>query len=151
MVNKRVTFNWGTGVVIFLLIFLAALITFVVFAFLQDVNMVHRDYYEKGVDHTATMEKEQRSAAYSSLIRVEAAADSIIIIFPAEIASTIQKGEVLFFRPSDHNKDTSYPLGLNGPTMKISRENLIPGRYIVKLTWTSAGLEYEVDKNVILP
>jgi nitrogen fixation protein FixH len=144
-------FNWGTGVVIFLLIFLAAVITFVVFAFYQDVNMVHRDYYEKGVDHTATMEKEKRSAAYSSLIRIEAAGDSVAIIFPAEIAATVLSGEVLFFRPSDHNKDTSYPLGLKGPTMMVSRENLIPGRYIVKLTWTSAGLEYEVDKNVILP
>ncbi len=143
--------NWGTGVVIFLLIFLAAVITFVVFAFLQDVNMVHRDYYEKGVDHSATMEKTQRSAAYSSLIRVEAAADSVTITFPAEIAATVQKGEVLFFRPSDHNKDTSHPLALKGPTMKISRENMIPGRYIVKLSWTSAGLEYEVDKNLILP
>ena len=43
----RVKFNWGTGVVIFLLLFLAAIITFVVFAFHQDVNMVHQDYYEK--------------------------------------------------------------------------------------------------------
>lgn len=144
-------FNWGTGVVIFLLIFLTAVITFVVFAFLQDVNMVHRDYYEKGVDHTATMEKEQRSATFASTIIVEATADSVTITFPAEIAATVQKGEVLFFRPSDHNKDTSYPLGLNGPIMKVSRKNLIPGRYIVKLTWTSAGLEYEVDKNLILP
>lgn len=147
----KVKFNWGTGVVIFLLIFLAAVITFVVFAFHQDVNMVHRDYYEKGVDHTATMEKNQRSAAYSPLIRVEASVDSVAIIFPPEIAATLRSGEVLFFRPSDHNKDTSYPLGLKGPTMKISRENLSPGRYIVKLTWTSAGLEYEVDKNLVLP
>ncbi len=144
-------FNWGTGVVIFLLFFLAAVVTFVVFAFHQDVNMVHRDYYEKGVDHTATMEKEQRSAAYSPLIRVEATADSVTITFPAEIAAIVRSGEALFFRPSDHNKDTSFPLLLTGPAMKVSRENLIPGRYIVKLTWTSAGLEYEVDKNVVLP
>lgn len=146
----RVKFNWGTGVVIFLLLFLAAIITFVVFAFHQDVNMVHQDYYEKGVDHTATMNMNHRSAAYASLISVETLADSVIIVFPPEMNGAIQQGEVLFFRPSDHTRDTSFPLLLSGTTMKVTRKNLIPGRYIVKLTWTTAGMEFEVDKTIII-
>jgi len=150
MVKMKVKFNWGTGVLIFLLLFLAAVITFVVFAFHQDVNMVHRDYYEKGVDHTSTMQKNQRSAAYASLINIKTTNDSVVLVFPPEMRTAVEQGEVLFFRPSDHNKDLSFPLRKDGDQMNIDKSNLVPGRYIVKITWTSAGLEYEVDKTIII-
>jgi len=33
-------------------------------------------------------------------------------------------------------------------SVKIPKEDLIKGRYILKLSWFSGGLKYEIDKTV---
>ena len=143
-------FTWGTGIVIFLAIFMTALIAFVIFAWNQDVNMVHRDYYEKGVDYSSQIEKEKRSVDMAGQISLTDKDDSISITFPQSYASSVNAGNVLFFRPSDHNKDISYPLVFRDSTLTIPKANLISGRYIVKLTWNQDNLGYEIDKTFIV-
>ena len=49
-------FNWGTGILVFLILFLSASAVFIFFAMRQDVNLVHEDYYEQGVDYSAQMD-----------------------------------------------------------------------------------------------
>ena len=64
-------FNWGTGILIFLILFLLGSAAFIVFAFRQDVNLVHKDYYEKGVDYTQQMNTNSRSAEFENDVNVE--------------------------------------------------------------------------------
>ena len=45
-------FNWGTGIFTFIIIFLLLCVAFIIFAVRQGVNLVHDDYYEKGVDYS---------------------------------------------------------------------------------------------------
>ena len=61
-------FNWGTGILLFLILFLIAAGIFIAFAMRQSVDLVHEDYYERGVDHTSQMEVEKRSAPYQQAI-----------------------------------------------------------------------------------
>jgi len=143
-------FNWGTGIVIFLILFMAAMLSFVIFAWRQDVNLVSKDYYEKGVDYSARIDINKRSTPYSGLISIQDQNDSVRILFPRMLASRIDTGNVLFFRPSDCNNDTNFPILFRDSIIITGKENLIAGRYIVKITWTTGGLEYEVDKTYIV-
>ena len=59
-------FTWGTGILIFLILFLLACGFFIAFAMRQDVSLVHEDYYEKGVDHSQQMLVEARSAQFKN-------------------------------------------------------------------------------------
>ena len=61
-------FDWGTGILIFLILFLLAAAAFMVFAFKQDVNLVYKDYYNKGVDYTEQMDVIARSENYYSAL-----------------------------------------------------------------------------------
>ncbi len=45
-------FHWGTGILIFLILFLLAAGFFIAFAMRQERDLVHEDYYERGVDHS---------------------------------------------------------------------------------------------------
>lgn len=143
-------YNWGTGVVLFLALFMTAMVAFVIFAWHQDVNLVQEDYYEKGVDYSSAMETGKRSEPYSRAISVIERNDSVGIVLPAAVAASADSGSVTFFRPSDHNRDIRYPLVVRDSVFMTGKSNLIPGRYIIKISWTSAGMEYEVDKNWIL-
>jgi hypothetical protein len=122
----------------------------VIFAWNQDVNLVHEDYYEKGVDYSAQMEKESRSALFNDLISLKESRDSIQIRFPDFVAQRIDSGNVLFFRPSDHKKDMFYKMNFRDSLLIFGKEGLIPGRYTVKMSWYSGGIDFEVDKMLII-
>jgi hypothetical protein len=143
-------FNWGTGIGLFLLLFLIALIAFVVFAWNQDVNLVHKDYYEQGVDYSAQIDRNARSAPLAELIEVREISDSVQISFPANLAERIDSGSVLFFRPSDYNLDLTCTMHFRDSLLTFGKKQLIPGRYIVKMTWYSAGIDFEVDKMFVI-
>lgn len=143
-------FNFGTGIFVFMVLFMTAIITFVIFAYQQDVNLVHDNYYEKGVDHTIQMQREVRSSEYFDKINISDDGNYIRIVFPAELASIIEEGAVMYFRPSDHLKDIKQPLIMRGNVFIGAKDQLIPGRYIVKINWKANELDYEVDKQLII-
>ena len=143
-------FNFGTGIFVFMMLFMTAIITFVIFAHRQDVNLVHENYYEKGVDHTRQMQKGARSSEFYDKIDISDDGNYIRIVFSAGLASIIEEGTVTYFRPSDHLKDIIKPLVLRGNVFIGEKDQLIPGRYIVKINWKVNNADYEIDKQLIV-
>jgi hypothetical protein len=141
-------FNWGTGILIFLILFLMAAAAFIIFAMRQDVNLVHKDYYEKGVDYTDQMNVNSRSSQFSDKIQIESVNEYLLVSFEESLAANIDSGKVLLYRPSDSKQDVMFPMTFSDNSIKIPKEDLITGRYILKLSWFSGGLKYEIDKTV---
>lgn len=139
-------FNWGTGIFIFLILFLLACTAFMIFAFNQDVNLVHKDYYKKGVDYTEQMNVEARSVIYNSALQTRFNDEFLIVEFEESLASTIDSGNVLLYRPSSSKQDLRFSINLSENSLKIPKQDLVAGRYILKLFWYSEGLKYEIDK-----
>lgn len=140
--------NWGTGIFIFLVLFLAACTAFIIFAMRQDVNLVHKDYYEKGVNYTEQMNTNARSKQYYSSVQTQLQNEYLRVDFEQSLAAKIDSGNVLLYRPSNSNQDIILPLSLTDNSIFISKSNLVSGRYILKLNWFSDGLKYEIDKPV---
>ena len=141
-------FNWGTGILIFLILFLMAAAGFIIFAMRQDVNLVHKDYYEKGVDYTEQMNVNSRSSQFIDKIQIESINEYLLVNFEESLATNIDSGKVLLYRPSDSKQDVMFPMIFTNNSLKIPTENLITGRYILKLSWFSKGLKFEIDKTV---
>ncbi len=144
-------FNWGTGILIFLILFLLAAAAFMVFAFKQDVNLVYKNYYEKGVDYTEQMNVNSRSVSYYNSLQTHLDDEFLVVDFEESLALAIDSGSVVLFRPSSSKLDLKFPLILWDSRVKIPKDNLVSGRYILKLFWYSEGLKYEVDKPVNIP
>lgn len=143
-------FNWGTGILIILILFLIACAVFITFAMRQDVNLVHRDYYEKGVDYTDQMDVNARSAVLTDSIQVLLKDDYLQVDFEKSIVSKLDSGKVLLYRPSSSKMDITFPMIFTENSLNINRSNMASGRYILKLSWYSKGLKYEIDKPVII-
>jgi len=141
-------FNWGTGIFIFLTLFLIAAAAFIIFAFSQDVNLVHKDYYEKGVDYSDQMNVSERSELYNAFFQIRQEDDFLILQFNQELSFEIDSGKILFYRPSNSKHDLRLELEPRDSLVIVPKSDLIPGRYIVKLYWYSGGLKYEIDKPV---
>ena len=141
-------FNWGTGIAVFLVLFLAASAAFIIFAVNQDVNLVHKDYYEKGVDYTEQMNINSRSESFQEKVQVVSGTKGLTVTLDSVLATTIDSGNVLLYRPSGKEFDIEVPLVNRGNVIEIPAGNLIRGRYILKLHWYSSGLKYEIEKTV---
>lgn len=141
-------FNWGTGIFVFLTLFLLAASAFIIFAFKQNVNLVHKDYYQKGVDYTEQMNIDARSAKYLNSIQTYMADDYLVIDFDESLTIDTDSVNALFFRPSDSKRDVIFLLDHADNKLKIPKQSLISGRYILKVYWYSGGLKYAVEKTV---
>ena len=138
-------FHWGTGITIFLILFLAACAVFIVFAMRQEVSLVHEDYYERGVDHTGQMEKEVRSEPYRNSIFTRSEPENLVIYVDSALASAMDSASVLLFRPSNPSLDLQFSFNPSANALQVPRKRLEMGRYILEMGWSSEGLDYEVE------
>jgi hypothetical protein len=141
-------FNWGTGIFIFLGLFLLASAAFIIFAVRQDVNLVHKDYYEKGVDYTEQMNVNSRSAEFKNAFSATVHSDFLKIDIEEKLAVQIDSGTVLLFRPSNSKNDISVSVVKSANVVLIPKKDLLQGRYIMKFSWYSGGIKYEIDQPV---
>lgn len=144
-------FNWGTGILIFLILFLLAAGLFIGFAMRQNVSLVHEDYYEKGVDHSEQMQVEARSAQYVNSIGTQIHSGGLQIDIKDSLALRMDSARFQLYRPSDSKYDILSPFEPAERSLFIPGEELIPGRYILKIYWTWEGLDYELDQAVFIP
>ena len=144
-------FNWGTGILIFLILFLLACGLFIGFAMRQEVSLVHTDYYEKGVDHSQQMNVEARSAQYKNAIGTQLKQGVLQIDIEQALAANMDSARFHLYRPSGSKYDIQQTFDVSQSTLIIPGEELIPGRYILKVYWSSGGLNYEIDQTVFIP
>lgn len=141
-------FTWGTGIFLFLVLFLAGSAAFIIFASRQQVNLVHKDYYEKGVDYSEQMHVNERSKPFLNALKVNSTNEMFILSIEENLAEKIDSGNVLMFRPSDKTKDISAKLTAKATRMEFDKQSLINGRYILKVTWYTDGTRYQIDRPV---
>ena len=141
-------FNWGTGILIFLIVFLIAAGLFIAFAMRQSVELVHEDYYERGVEHTSQMEVEKRSAPYRDAIKAVQLEGVLQISMTDSVAIRCDSARIELYRPSDNQLDMNMSYEPGRGALVISREELAPGRYILKISWYSGGLKYEANRTL---
>ena len=139
-------FNWGTGIFIFLAMFLVAGAAFIIFAMNQEVSLVHDDYYERGVDYTHQMEIDARSVKFQDIVQAQNSDESLIIGFSELPGVRIDSGNLRLYRPSDSKLDISFKINESELSWAIQLADLVSGRYILDLSWYSKGLQYEVKK-----
>lgn len=143
-------FTIGSGVAIFLILFVSAMIGFAIFASRLDVNMVHKDYYERGVDHSQQIALERRSVEFASLIHIGLEGEWINVLIDEPLAAEASEIKLVFYRPSDSKLDKSFAIELIDGKAILSSTGLAVGRYNAIVNWQMSGQHYEIEKMVIV-
>ena len=135
--------NWGTGIAIFLAVYMAGVIGVVIFSFQSDVNLVTEDYYQKELEYEDQIDRirNTNSLATQPQLKLNRAAEAVLLTFPAELNP--KKGTVLFFRPSDFTKDVNNKLKLNKKNEQVfDFTDMDAGMWKVKLQWEAENKSY---------
>jgi nitrogen fixation protein FixH len=139
-------FNWGHGIMIFYICFVATLITVLVASFSVDHSLVVDDYYAQDLAYQSQFDKNKNSLKPQNIeVDVDKVNHQVTIDFKD---ATNIIGTVDFYRPSDKSKD--FKVQLNGKETTVSTKDLAPGKWILKMDWSENGKSYYKEELVYL-
>jgi len=144
-------FNWGTGIFIFLIIFVSLAITFIIFSLQFDANLVNKDYYEKGLDYDNEIAIKKRSKQFEDNIKILEQNNTVVINFDEELAKDIDTCNVYFFKISDRYQDYQKDYQVVNNEIVIEQTNLSKGKYTLKIAWKKDNDIYTVEKMYVAP
>lgn len=148
----RLKFNWGTGIVLALIVMIGGMIFLVSIALRQDYDLVETDYYQKSVNYQKHIDEVKNTEALAEKIRFNQTADSLKLIFPALASVQDYSGEIHFYSPVEADLDETVKLKLdNGFCQSVSLKRLKNGRYTVKIDWQAKQVSYYQEHEIVIP
>jgi hypothetical protein len=147
----KIKFNWGTGIVLALLVMVGGMIVLVSIAVRQNFDLVDNDYYQKSITYQQHIEKVGNTAALEKKIAFELSTDSLKLTFPKLANYRDYTGEIHFYSPVEARRDHSLPIKLNaGFSQTIGLKTLEKGRYEVKIDWTVNKVAYYQEEEIVV-
>jgi nitrogen fixation protein FixH len=147
----KIKFNWGTGIFIFIGLFLLVNVFVIYKSFEQKYDLVEEEYYPQGLEYQKQINRFANANSLSGKIEIEEIADGLLISYPHDLKGKKIKGQVVFFRPSDENADFSDSINFDTAMQQhIALQKKIRGKYIAKFFWTMDGKEYAHEKTIRL-
>jgi hypothetical protein len=147
----KMKFNWGTGIFLVIVLFFLAVIAFFIYISNLDINLVEDNYYEKELAYQQRIDKLSNTSSLPGKIEVSQEPGVVIIQFPRLDSILTSEGTILFYRPSDPKKDFTVPIQLNDSCRQVLNISRIDkGKWVIKLDWKMAGIEYYFEEGVII-
>lgn len=144
-------FNWGTGIALLYLSFVAGILTLVTLSMNQRVDLVAEDYYAQELAFQKKIEKTGRAKALADPLRWEVTDASLQIQYPAELAGEELSGQIHFYCPADNKKDIQFAVSPGpGNQQSISLESVQPGRYLIQFDWKSGPTAFWNEGAVVV-
>ncbi len=125
----KTKFNWGTGIVIGIVVFVVISITMTVIFMTQDVSLVSDNYYEKSLSYQDEIDKQSRTKSLDEQVKINFNGEEITILFPDDYLAETISGEIYFYRPSNPKLDFKLPLQL------VEGKQVIPVQRLQKGFW----------------
>ncbi|GAB4291790.1 MAG: FixH family protein [Ignavibacteriaceae bacterium] len=140
-------FNWGTGIVIAMIIFMAISTGMMLIFMNQKVDLVTENYYEKELKFQEEIDRLERTKKTGNEVNIIKENDHLILTFPSGISGKNVSGEIYFYRPSDSSLDFKIPLSLEGDSvLYLKTTDLTKGLWKLKLNWIYDGENYFTEK-----
>ena len=145
----KIKINWGTGILVALVVMIGGMIFLVSIAIRQDYDLVDNDYYQKSVNYQQHIEEVKNMAALSEKIRLEQTDDSLKLIFPKLSAISDYLGNIHFYSPVEEKRDETIKLKVTDNfTQLIGLNGLKSGRYTVKIDWSANKVSYYQEEEI---
>lgn len=136
--------NWGTKLLIAIILFMSFILVFVFLSVKNDISLVEKDYYPKGLKYQDRIDEISNAQPYFNSFLFQQNEDEVLITMPEINPDT---GTIVFFRPSGVAYDRTYNIMIDSTHfMHIPLKEFKKGKYIVKVYWREAGKGFYVEK-----
>lgn len=144
--------NWGTGLVIGMVLFIAFIMYFVIKISTDknyDYDLVTEEYYKKELVYQKEIDAEENSNTLENNISGKKTAEGWLLTFPDNLDVSKISGTVSLYRPSNKKLDFDLPLKLSGHNLLIPDERLVAGRWNTIVQWEYEGERYLFKEEIV--
>ncbi len=141
----KIKINWGTAMVIAMVLFMAFILQFVYRSIAVDKyehHLVSEDYYKDELYYQQEIDKMNNASKLTQNVKVDRVGEGMFVSFPDEMNFNKITGIVYFQRPSDERLDFKKEISLSDHIMLIKDDKLINGKWKVKIDWKYGDDEY---------
>lgn len=141
-------FNWGTGITITFVTFVALSLFQLYKSRQYDNPLVKEDYYVDDLQLEDLLKKKNNALSLTGLVLKENGKGRMLVVIPNDKEIS---GALTFMSPVHKSEDVSFPLKMVNDSMWIDVTTLRTGKWNVQLEWTDNQKEYLYQEAVILP
>jgi len=137
--------SWPTGIIIAITSFVIFILSFVykvTFLPEYDHHLVSEDYYKDELNYQQEIDKENKGIELKENVLIKKVESGLLISFPAEFDPSKISGNISFQRLSNDKIDFQIPIQLETSNYLIKNENLVAGRWDVKIDWNVNNTAY---------
>lgn len=148
----KIKISWPTAIIIAIASFVVFILSFVfkvTFLPKYDHHLVSEEYYDEELNYQEEIDKLKNAAALDQDVYLEKTADGLSIVFPTNLNFQSIEGTIYFKRLSNNKIDFSLPIELASNILFIPNENLVDGRWDVKIDWQLDGESYLFKEKII--
>ena len=143
--------NWGNKLLITFSVF-ATMISYLVYrAVTTNFELVDKEYYKNELRYQQVIDASNRTAALGSSVLLNQSEQGIILELPAEMKNKTINGELFFYCAYDSRKDRRLVINTGTEAIQVFDKSAIePGKYTVKINWTSGESNYYSEKLITI-
>jgi len=146
---KKFKFNWGWGIAVAYLGFMAMILYLVFGSLRQNVDLVTENYYQKDLEYETHVTKRTNAEILSEKLTIDYDdnLEEITLVFPSNLKGI--DGEISCFRPSDKTRDFTTKIELDENFKQvISSKKMINGLWYVHVDWKGNDKAFFSEKSV---
>jgi nitrogen fixation protein FixH len=137
---------WPYAIILYFVVFIGAMATWIGFAVRNEQQLVRSDYYEQELKFQTEVDGQSRATGANVSIDYDSIKQTLAVVLPPTAATA----SVYFYRPSDARMDREITLALKDGSQSIDVKNFKSGLWKVRLKWIHDGAEYRHNATIVL-
>ncbi len=141
--------NWGNKLLVAFVAFAGMMSVLVYKSFNTNFELVEKDYYKSELKYQEVIDGTKRANSLSNAVKFSQNGAAVSLQMPNEMRSASVTGNVWFYCAYNAKQDKKYELKTNEEGLQnFPDKTVLPGNYLVKVSWVKDGLNYYAEKNL---
>ena len=144
-------FNWGTGLIIAMVLFMVFIVSMVAYVSNKSVELVSENYYEQEINYEDRIVATSNGNEHKENITISNPNGNVFVHFNDEAISNEAKGEIHMYRANNKEMDVVVPFSnLKNNQIIIPNTDVQAGKYNVQISWQENDKNYYVAKSIVV-
>lgn len=149
----KIKWNFGTGIVVFLILFMSFMLTMVYKCGQVKSELVSDKYYDQEINYQKQIDKTNNASKLKENIKViyNKPSKAFVISYPQDINPTDILGEITFYKPDNQNADFNINVTPDKENKQlISAEKISKGLWNVHINWAASNVSYYFESQLFI-
>lgn len=147
----KIKINWGTGILIAIIIFISFILFMVFQTTRQDHSLVMDDYYEQSFRYNEKLHKLENTEKLEEKVKIAKSTDFVVITFPEIFIPDSIIGTIQFYHPSTSAYDKKMTIKCDEKgKVYYPLQDLKKAKYAIKLDYIYRTIPYYQEESLFI-